>query len=99
MPLILINRKEVPKDGFWVTDPTSGRRFGGYYSFAYVSQQLLAYRLGNSLPGATKPETDALLDLQTCNANPSLCFDPGSRVPESQTRSGGCSSCGGITIT
>lgn len=98
MPLKLINRKEVPSNGYWVVHPTTGRKFGGMFSFNYVSNQYLAYLIGNSLPGATKAETDDILDSQTCSKDPARCYDPGSRVAEQQRGSGGCSGCG-IKVT
>lgn len=97
MPLRLISQKTLPKDGFIVTDPTTGRRFGGQFSFSYVSTQLLAYRIGNNLPGATRAETDEELDRQTCLRDPSLCFDSSIRVSAQVRSGGGCGSCGIVT--
>ena len=98
MSLRLINPKQVPKDGFVIIDPNSGRRFGGMFSFNYVSGEYLGYLKGNNLPGATKAETDALLDAQTCNRDPSLCYDSSVTVSAQTRKVSGCAGCG-IRIT
>lgn len=98
MSLRLKNPKQVPKDGFVIVDPNSGRRFGGMFSFGYVSSEYLGYLKGNNLPGATRAETDALLDAQTCNRDPSLCYDSSITVQSQVTTSRGCGSCGIKTL-
>lgn len=88
----LANTKRLPRDGFTYTDP-SGRSFGGMYSFGYVVNQILAYRLGNSLPRATKLEVTEDLDAFTCLKDPSLCYDSTVRIKDTvrtTTRCGGC---------
>jgi hypothetical protein len=98
MPLRLKRPKELPKDGYLYTE-SNGRKFGGMFSFAYVANEILAYRKGNNLPRATASEAYHDLDAYTCNRDPSLCYDTSVTVGEQirQTKSSGC--CGGITPT
>jgi hypothetical protein len=99
MPLRLTDPKTVPKDGFWIVDPTSGRRFGGMFSANYVANEYLVYLKGNNLPGATKAEVMELLDRQTCNRDPRLCYNTDMTVSEQtrQVKAAGC--CGRITVS
>ncbi len=97
MPLRLRNPKQVPKDGYLFIEPSNGRRFGGMFSFSYVRNQALAYRQGNNLPGATIEQVSEELDQQTCNRDPSLCYDSSVRVGVSVRQTQGCGSCGVVT--
>ncbi len=97
MPLRLRDPKTLPKDGFTYTEPSTGRSFGGMYSFSYVVQQIVAYRQGNNLPRANKLDASDDLDAYTCNRDPSLCFDSTIRVSEQQRQVKGCASCGVVT--
>lgn len=97
MPLRLLNPKQVPKDGFVYIEPSTGRPFGGMFSFSYVVQQILAYRKGNNLPRATTADVSADLDAYTCNRSPELCYDSSIRVDAQVRQTKGCSSCGIVT--
>lgn len=94
--LRLKNQKTLPKDGFIYVDP-SGRTFGGMYSFSYVVQQIVAYRVGNDLPRQTKAEASEDLDLYTCMRDPSLCYDSSILVSASVRSVTGCRGCGIVT--
>ena len=95
MSLRLINQKTLPKDGFTYLEPSTGRRFGGMFSFSYVVQQIIGYRLGNNLPRANRADASDDLDTFTCNKDPSLCYDGNVRVSEQIRAVKGCGSCGG----
>lgn len=68
------------------------------FSFSYVVQQIVAYRIGNSLPRSTNREAADDLDAFTCNRLPELCYDSEVRVSESTRQVASCGSCG-VTIT
>lgn len=97
MPLRLTNPKTVPKDGYTYIEPSTGRHFGGMFSFGYVAQEVLAYRKGNSLPRATLAEVYEDLDTFTCNRDPSLCFDSSIRVAAQVRQVSACGGCGILT--
>ncbi len=97
MPLRLRDPKTVPRDGFLFVEPSNGRRFGGMYSFKYVVNEVVGYRKGNNIAGATQEQVSTELDNQTCNRDPSWCFDSSVRVAESVRQTSGCSSCGIVT--
>lgn len=97
MSLRLTNPKQVPRDGYTFIEPSTGRPFGGMYSFGYVAQEVLAYRKGNNLPRATLAEVYEDLDTFTCNRSPELCYDSSIRVAAQVRQVSGCSGCGIMT--
>lgn len=97
MSLRLRDIKTLPKDGYIYTEPSNGRRFGGMFSFNYVVQQIVAYRLGNALPRSNKADVSDDLDSFTCSRYPELCYDSNVRVAEQVRQTRACGSCGIVT--
>ena len=100
MSLHLIDPKTVPKDGFTYIEPSTGRQFGGMFSFSSVVALVVAYRKGNNLPRSSSLEANEDVDAYMCRRNPDLCYDPAGAVASylSKSGGGGCSTCG-IRIT
>ena len=94
MPLRLIDPDTVPKDGYTYTEPSTGRKLGGMFSFGYVVGEIVAYRKGNKLPRDNKADASDDLDAATCNRDPRLCYDSSIRVAEQVRQVRACGSCG-----
>ena len=97
MSLRLTDPQTLPRDGFVYIEPSTGRPLGGMYSFSYVVQEIVAYRLGNGLPRANKADAAEDLDAYTCNRYPETCFDSSIRVAEQVRSVRACGSCGVVT--
>jgi hypothetical protein len=99
MPLHLKDPKTVPGIGFTYIEPSTGRQFGGMFSFSYVVGLVVAYRKGNNLPRSSPQEVSEDVDSYMCRRDPSLCYDPAGAVATylSKSGGGGCSTCGIVT--
>lgn len=94
MALRIRDKKTVPRGGVHYVQPETRWKTGGYYSYSYVENQIVAHRKGNSLPGATKEQASIDLENYMLNLDPSLGYDPGHITDASVKQGAGCASCG-----